>query len=369
MGENNRKLKIAEFVTIQVSFPIPSDFPRVYAPLEIALAVAGGLSRRGHEIVFFGPRGSASSTFKAFDVDVVPLYKNEILEGLTRGIEREKIFSLFDQYIVSSIFEEHQKRPFDILHIHPIDRVLPFARLFRDTHIVYTLHDPIFPWRAEVFRMFASPNQHLVSISNAQRSPAPDLNYLATIYNGIAVDDIPFSDKGKGEYLLFMGRLHAEKGVAEAVEVALKAGEKLIIAGPPVTDEHWDTKVKPYLGEQIKYIGVVRGEERYEYYRNAKATLVPIQWEEPFGMVMIESMVCGTPVIAFRRGSVPDIVVHGKTGFIVDTVEEMVQVVKNRIGEISRKECRDHVRENFDIERMINGYEEHFLSLARGIRS
>ena len=180
------------------------------------------------------------------------------------------------------------------------------------------------------------------------------------------MNKIPFIQKPKGNYLLFVGRLHPEKGVSEAVEVARKTGEELLILGPPVTGEYWDKKIKPYLGKKIRHIGVVPRNKLYEYYGNAKATLVPIQWEEPFGLVMTESMATGTPVIAFRKGSVPEVVLDGKTGFVVNTVDEMIKAVK-KIDRIDRRACRKHTEENFGLEKMIDEYEKSFLKIASSL--
>lgn len=348
-------------------FTTPPPFGVIYAPMDIAVAISEGLKRRGHEVTFFAPEGSKIKVSEIRTCGLKALRQNGELSILAEpnvgGVERAKIYNLWDQFLLSAIYKEALEGKFDIIHIHPADRALPLAYAIRNIPTVYTLHDPIYPWRAEAFQMFSSPNQYYVSLSDAQRKPAPNLNYLATIYNGIAVDEVPFVQKPKGNYLLFVGRLHPEKGVAEAVEVARKIGEELLILGPPVTGEYWDKKVKPYLGGKIRHIGVVSRQELYEYYGNAKATLVPIQWEEPFGLVMIESMATGTPVIAFRRGSVPEIVVDGKTGFIVDTVEEMAVAVK-RVSALDRNYCRVRIENNFTSERMVARYEEEFLRLT-----
>jgi len=211
--------------------------------------------------------------------------------------------------------------------------------------------------------MFASPNQHYISISDAQRKPAPNLNYAATIYNGIDLGAFPFSGS-HDDYLLFIGRLQPEKGLAEAVQIARMTGEKLLIIGPPVTGEYWDKKIAPYLGDKIQYLGFVPREELFKYYQRAKVTLAPIQWEEPFGLILTESMACGAPVIAFARGSVPEIVVEGKTGFIIkdNNLEAMASAVK-KIDEIKRIDCRRHIEENFSVQRMIDRYEEVFLGI------
>ncbi len=359
-----KKLRIATMVTGHYTAPQP--FGVIYAPMDIAVAVSEGLTRRGHEVTFFAPEGSKLKVSAVRTEKLKALRVNgelPILEEPSVGpVEKAKLYNLWDQFLLSAMYREALGGKFDIIHVHPADRALPLAHAIRNIPTVYTLHDPIYPWRAEIFRMFSSPNQYYVSISDAQRKPAPDLNYLATIYNGIAIKQAPFIQKPKGNYLLFVGRLHPEKGVAEAVEVARKTGEELIILGPPVTGGYWDKKIKPYLNEKIHHIGVVPRDELYQYYGNAKATLVPIKWEEPFGLVMIESMACGTPVIAFGRGSVPEVVVQGKSGFIVNTVEEMAEAAR-KISMINRADCRAHVQKNFSLERMITRYEEEFLRL------
>lgn len=347
-------------------FTTPPPFGVIYAPMDIAVAISEGLEERGHEVVFFAPEESKIKVSKVRTCGLKALRGNgkfSILEGPNvGGSETGKIENLWDQFLLSKMYRAALDGKFDAMHIHPVDRALPLAYAIRDIPTVYTLHDPIYPWRAEVFRMFSSPNQYYVSISDAQRKPAPDLNYLATIYNGTAVEEIPFIEKPKGNYLLFVGRLNPNKGVAEAIEVARKTGEELFILGTPARGEYWDKKIKPYLNEKIHHIGVVSRQELYQYYGNAKATLVPIQWEEPFGLVMIESMATGTPVIAFRKGSVPEVVADGKTGFIVNTVREMAEATK-KIDRIDRRFCRKHVEKNFGLEKMIDEYEKLFLKL------
>lgn len=359
-----KKLRIATMVTGHFTTPPPKGV--IYAPMDIAIWVSVGLAKKGHKVDFYATKGSKISVTKVINGGLRALRENgedKILKGsYVGGAEVGKIFNLWDQYLIAQMFKEAEKGSYDILHIHPIDRALPLALSHSKIPIVYTPHDPIYPWRAEVFRMFSSPNQYYVSLSDAQRKPAPDLNYLATIYNGIDVDIFPFS-QDHDDYLLFVGRLHPEKGVAEAVEVARLTGEKLLIIGPPVTGEYWEKQVAPYLNEKIKYLGYVPYKELYRYYQKAKATLVPIRWEEPFGLVMIESMACGAPVIAFRRGSVPEVVVNNKTGFIVDTLGEMIAALK-KIEKIKRKDCRAHVEKNFTINHMVNRYEEEFLKLV-----
>mgnify|MGYP001599404096 CR=1 FL=1 len=364
-----KKLKIATMVTGHFTTPPPEGI--VYAPMDIAVEISEGLAKKGHKVDFYGPEGTKVNGANVVSAGLKALNQ---LEGeaiiKTPGVgnaEANKIFNLWDQFLIAKMFEEAEKGAYDLLHIHPADRALPLALSHPKIQVFYTLHDPIYSWRAEIFSMFASENQHYISISDAQRKPAPDLNYAATIYNGVDLETFPFSAKHE-DYLLFIGRLQPEKGLAEAVQVAKMTGEKLLIVGPPVTGEYWDKKVAPYLNEKIQYVGYAPREKLFEYYQRAKATLAPIQWEEPFGLILTESMACGTPVVAFERGSVPEIVADGKTGFIIkdNNLEAMADAVK-KIDKIKRADCRKHIEKNFSIQRMVDGYEEVFLEINRSI--
>lgn len=359
-----RKLRIATMVTGHFVCPQPEGI--IYAPMDIARWVSEGLSQKGHLVDFYAPTGSKLAVNRIVSGGLKALQQNGggILKTINVGdAESHKIFNLWDQYLIALMFQAAAAGQYDILHIHPADRALPLTLSHLKVPTVYTLHDPIYPWRAEIFKMFQSPNQYFVSISDAQRKPAPDLNYLATIHNGIDLSLFPFAE-ASDDYFVFVGRLHLEKGVAEAVAAARQAGAKLLIIGPPVTGDYWDRQIKPYLNDRIKYVGHVPYNELFRYYQKAKAILVPIQWEEPFGLVMIEAMACGAPVIAFRKGSVPEVVIDGKTGFIVNTVGEMAKAM-NKIAALNRKDCRDRVKSNFSLERMIDRYEEEFSRLIK----
>jgi len=361
-----KKLRIATMVTGHFTTPPPQGI--VYAPMDIAVDVSEGLVKRGHKVDFYGPEGTKVNVTKVISAGLRPLNQGgglPILKNSQVGAaETDKLFHLWDQYLIAKMFEAANRGEYDLLHIHPFDRAIPLALANPKIPVFYTLHDPIYPWRAQVASLFASPNQHYISISDNQRKPAPDLNYAATVYNGIKTELFPFSADHDG-YLFFIGRLHPEKGVAEAVEVARRTGDKLLIVGPPVTGDYWDKKIAPYLNDKIQYVGFVARDQIFKYYQRAKATLVPIQWEEPFGLVLTESMACGTPVIAFDRGSVPEVVVDGKTGFIIknNSIDDMVAVVK-KISSINRADCRNHVEKNFSIEKMVEGYEKAFCKVV-----
>jgi len=360
-----KKLRIATMVTGHFAAPPPKGI--VYAPMDIAVEVSEGLVKKGHQVDFYGPEGTNVKVTNIISAGLKALNQPEG-EAITKGknvgnVEVNKISNLWDQFLIAKMFEEAEKGKYDLLHIHPADRALPLAFSHPEIPVFYTLHDPIYPWRAEVFSMFASQNQHYISISDAQRKPAPNLNYAATIYNGIDLDEFPFS-ASHDNYLLFTGRLHPEKGLAEAVQVAKMTGEKLLIVGPPVAGPYWDKKVAPYLDKNIQYIGFVARDQLFKYYQRAKATLVPIQWEEPFGLVLTESMACGTPVVAFERGAVPEIVIDGKVGFIIkdNNLEAMAGAIK-KVDKIKRADCRKHVEQNFTIEKMVEGYEKVFYKI------
>lgn len=360
-------LRIGTMATSHYTAPPPDDV--IYAPIKIAAAVSEGLQKRGHDVTFFGPKGTQLDVSHVIHGGLRPLLQDDYLKTIDPeyigAAEHEKIKHLWDQYLISLMYREAIRNQFDVLYVHPVDRILPFAHALRDIPVVYTLHDPIYPWRATMFRMFASENQHYISISEAQRRPAPDLGYAATIYNGIDLARFAFRDEKDG-YLLFVGRLLPQKGVAQAIAAARSSGEQLRILGAPASGTYWEKQIQPHLGERITYGGVVAREELTAHYQHAKALLFPIQWEEPFGLVMIEAMACGTPVIAFNRGSVPEVIKDGETGFIVNTVQEMARAIK-KIDMIDRRVCREHVEKNFSLGRMIDEYERVLLRIVKKI--
>jgi len=355
-------MRIATMITGHYTCPPPKGV--IYAPMLIVKAVAEGLTKRGQKVYFFGPEGSKLKVTKIFSGGLKPLHgkrKHQILRD--PKIDSAKAANLWDQYLISLIYQGALKGEYDLIHIHPVDRALPFGLAIKKIPVVYTLHDPIYPWRAEIFRMFQSKNQYFVSLSDAQRKPAPDLNWAGTVYNGLDLKKFPFSEKPK-DHCLFLGRLLPTKGVKEAIAACKITGERLIIAGTPSEGDYWEKEIKPHLNKNIQYVGNIPYEETYKYYGQAKVTLCPIQWEEPFGLTFIESMATGTPVIAFDRGSAREIIKDGETGFVVKNVEEMIKAIK-RIGEIKREGCRRWVEEKFTIERMVNDYEKVFYQIIR----
>ena len=362
-------MRIALMCSFEFTTPPPTDI--IYPPLTVMAKLADGLVDRGHEVTIFGAEGTDTKA-RCISGGLHSLAHYEEIkdsyEGTREKERRDRFITMCDQYLLGLLYRMAQDGAFDIIHIHPPfpQNVVCFAPLI-STPTTVTLHDPANAlWHKFLFPLYEyAPQLSFVSISRTQRRALPDLNYAGIVYNGIEVSDYPFNPT-PGEHLLFAGRLVPEKGVAEAVHVARKANEKLLIAGSRTEQDYFDAQVKRFLGEDIQFLGMVNFNEMPRLYRRSKALVFPIKWEEPFGLVMVEAMACGTPVIAFRRGSVPEIVVDGKTGFIVDNEEEMVEAVK-QIDTIDRAECRKHVERNFSVERMVDEYANvysHILELG-----
>lgn len=361
-----QKLRIAQFVTASWTQPKPAEV--IYASIDLMLEITKKLSQRGHEMTIFAPEGSHPSFGKLETLGVPPLEQDKSTvyhhPGLD-GSQRNTVSLAYKQYFIQHMFKAAVEGKFDLLHIHCPDFSLPLARAYPTVPVLYTLHDEV-EWRHVLYTLLASPNQWFASISNAQRRPAPQLQYANTIYNGIEIEKFPFSEK-PGQYLLYVGRIMSDKGVAEAIQVAKALGEELKIvgpvsAGPNAPKDYWEKEIRPQLTDTIQHVGTINRSELYKYYQNAKALLMPIKWEEPFGLVMAEAMACGTPVIGFRRGSVPEVVADGETGFVVDTVEEMVTAVK-KVDSIARRTCRERVEKKFTMEKMIDGYEQAYYNI------
>lgn len=354
-----KKLKIAVFCTNE--WPTPPPQNTFYAPLWIAFYIAEGLAKRGHKVFYFGSQESKLKYAKLISDKIAAIKYNKNLLPFLPKIN-EKVVNFYEQLMVSKIYQLNQKEKFDIIHIHPYRRCIVFAPLTK-TPTVITIHDPIKGWAKHLLSFTKNiPQIFLISLSNAQRKPMLNLNYAATIYNGIDLQKFKFNEKPE-DYFLVAGRFVPEKGIDLAILAAKKAKIKLKIAGGPAEGPFWEKKIKPYLDNRIQYVGMVDYFKMAEFYGKAKGVLYPQRWEEPFGLVFIESMACGTPVIAFDRGSAKEIIKDGKTGFIVKNINEMIEAIK-KIDEIKRRDCRTLVEKNFTIEKMISDYEKVFYQIT-----
>lgn len=252
---------------------------------------------------------------------------------------------------------------FDVIHSHMDLAALPYGKRSL-TPVVHTVHGILTAVTEKIFSQYRREN--FVSISNSQRREDLGLNYLATVYNAIALNQFDiYPQPAVPPYLLFLGRMSMEKGPHLAIEIAKRSGWPLKMAGKVDFGdrEFFEQQVAPHIdGQQIEFLGEVNQSEKNALMGQATATLFPITWPEPFGLVMTESMACGTPVIAMSMGSAPEIVVDGKTGFLCQTVEDCIEAVA-KILSISRQDCRDHVALNFGIGRMVDGYETVYRQL------
>lgn len=248
-----------------------------------------------------------------------------------------------------------QAEDFDIIHFHIDYLHFPYARRGKMPYVT-TLHGRLdIPDLVPLYKEFREVP--LVSISDAQRKPLPWVNWVGTVHHGMAIHELPLQEKA-GDYVAFLGRVSPEKGLDQAIKMAIRTGKKLKIAAKVdrADQDYFQRKIKPLLNHPlIEFIGEIGNADKARFLGNAMALLFPVNWPEPFGLVMIEAMACGTPVIAYPCGSVPEIVLHGVTGFVVHDVEEGVAAL-NRVGEIDRVACREHFELNFSADRMAKDY-------------
>lgn len=360
-------MNIAMMVRGYLTAPQPKDI--IYAPIDLAIGLSEGLTKRGHKVDFYGPLGSKlSKGIRLHTNNLRPLvHDQKEIQELFSNVAKMSHYvpELWDSYLADDMFAKAKQGKYDLLHFHHPEVALSRARMYKNVPVVHTLHDPIFPWYKELFELYETPNQHYVSISNNQRRDAPDLPYAGTVYNGINIEHFPYGDNPE-DYLLIAGRIVPEKGFKEAVQLAKQTGDRLLIIGPvyPDTQDYFDQYIKPHLSDKILYLGFIEQDQMWRYYQKAKAFLTPVQWEEPFGLTTIEAMACGTPVVSLRRGAAPEIIVDGKTGFVVDSMAEMAAALEN-ITSIKRADCRDYVKDKFSMEKMVDAYEEVFEQVIR----
>jgi len=250
---------------------------------------------------------------------------------------------------ISEIFERAAE--FDLIHNNFDFLPLTYSGLV-GTPVLTTIHGFSSPKIIPVYKKY-NARGHYVAISESDKSP--ELDYIATIHHGIDINQFPFRD-ADGEYLLFFGRIHPDKGVHEAIQVAQRVGMKLVIAGIIQDQDYFATKVEPYIdGTNVEYLGSVGPDRRAAVLGQAIALLHLISFDEPFGLSLVESMACGTPVIAFGRGSMPEIIRQGETGYIVDDIEGAINAVAT-IRSIDRLQCRADVERRFTSTRMASDY-------------
>jgi len=322
--------------------------PRHYGPWEnVVSLLTEGLVERGIDVTLFA---TGDSMTKARLVSVCP-----------RGYEedRESIPKVWECLHISECFERGDE--FDLIHNHFDYLPLTYTAMTR-TPVFTTIHGFSSPKILPVYKKY-NGRTFYVSISDADRSP--ELDYIATVHHGIDLNRFTFRDE-PGEYLIFFGRIHHDKGVREAIEIARRMYMKLIIAGIIQDREYFARNIEPFLDkEKIEYVGPANPEKRNELLGGAYALLHPINFDEPFGLSVVEAMACGTPVIAFNRGSMPEVICNGRTGFIVSSIEEAVEK-SFKVKELDRGECRKWVEEKFSADRMVDDYIRVYKEILDG---
>lgn len=311
--------------------------PRHYGPWEqMASNLTEGLVAAGAEVTLFATGDSVTEA---------------VLSSITEtGYEenREQDAKVLECLHISNLMEHASA--FDLIHNHFDFLPLSYSHLIQ-TPMITTIHGFSSERIVPVYQKYNNSGYY-VSISEANRHPL--LNYLGTVYNGLDTANFTFQAEA-GDYLLFFGRIHPHKGTAEAIQIALKSKKKLLIAGIIQDAAYYDEQVAPFLSEDIVFLGAAGPEQRNELLGGALALLHPISFEEPFGLSVAEAQLCGTPVIAFNRGSMPELIRSGETGFVVSTVEEAVTAV-DELAKINRTDCRSWAEGQFSKEKMVEDY-------------
>jgi glycosyltransferase involved in cell wall biosynthesis len=311
--------------------------PRNYGPWEqVASVLTEGLVREGIEVTLFAT-GDSVTEAKLESVCEKPLG-----EYAADGKVAECLH-------ISNLMERASM--FDVIHNHFDFLPLTYARLIR-TPVITTIHGFSSKEIIPVFKKY-NARSHYVSISNSDRHS--DLTYLDTVYNGLDEQQFNFGN-GDGDYLLYFGRIHPHKGAYEAIQIAVRSNKKLILCGLIQDQKYFEEMIAPYLNDvSVVYLGNVCPRQRERLLGDALALLHPISFEEPFGLSVAEAMMCGTPVIAFEKGAMKELIIDGKTGFLVNTVEEAVDCV-NKISTLCRCECRKHALDKFSSKAMASNY-------------
>lgn len=343
-------MRIAQIAPMYESVP-----PTHYGGTErVVWSLCEELTRRGHSVTLFASGDSQTSA---------TLYPTTP-RSLRRQMSRDELVNVSPYLHFAMLSQVYlQAACFDVIHSHVDHLTLPLAQLV-DTPTVTTMHGRLdLPMLKPVLGSY--PDAPLASISMSQREPLHELplNWAGCVYNGIPLDHFPFQ-RQPGSYLAFLGRIAPEKRPDLAVEIARRSGMALKVGAKidPVDQQYWEEEIAPlFAANDVEFLGELDEHQKAELLGGAYAMLFPVDWPEPFGLVMAESLACGTPVIALRRGSVPEVLEHGVSGFICDTLEELVAAVP-RVAELDRAACHMAAR-RFSAAAMAEGYEAIYRRL------
>ncbi|HEX9065564.1 MAG TPA: glycosyltransferase family 4 protein [Streptosporangiaceae bacterium] len=321
-------------------FSVP---PSAYGGIETVVAdLVDALVARGHKITLIGA-GTHGTRAQRFLRTAEDYSADKLGEAMPEIVHTAKVASLLESLDV------------DVIHDHTMAG--PLMARGRLTPTVVTAHGPVHGENGNYYTALGDTVQ-LVAISEAQRESAPQLAWSATVHNAIRAETFPFGAV-KDEYAVFLGRFHPEKAPHLAIDAARAAGLPVVLAGKcsePLERAYFSREIEPRIGPDVTIFGVADGAAKRRLLANAACMIFPICWEEPFGLVVIEAMVCGTPVVALRRGAVPELIVHGQTGIIVDHPDELAGGIA-RARELEPAVCRKHVEAGFTVEVMAEGYE------------
>jgi len=343
-------MRIAQIAPLYESVP-----PKLYGGTErVASYLTEELVRRGHDVTLFAAGDSETNATLVSVVDQALRLNPKIQDP--------------GPYHIAML--EHVARragDFDILHFHTEFIHFPVVRQFRERTLT-TLHGRAdLPDQPHFYETFS--DTPLAAISNDQRMRMPGWAWTATVHNGLPHNLLPFNATGRDGYLAFLGRISPEKGPDAAIEIAAKAGLPLKLAAKiDVVDRpYWEAKIEPLIraNSQIEYVGEISEMQKAEFLGKARALLFPINWPEPFGLVMIEAFACGTPVIAYRSGSTPEVIDEGLTGFVVDSVEAAVAAI-GKLDQLDRMAVRRRFERRFTAEHMADGYERAYRRVLEG---
>jgi len=384
---------------MRIGFLLPTLFAsKNLFPGTLGADLVNGLVGRGHEVYIFStPDFKTNGKLYGGDIEgykkKLKYFKLYRVDGREADIRNDEVWKRsFEISVSTSAYQWANEKKLDIIHaFHDFLFIPHYLNDLTGIATVYTLHDPLPPDKSFEYHEFEKFKRHnFVSISDAQRRSDLKLNFVDTVYNGINVDNYVFGSVNSG-YLLFMGRMRREKGLHNAIKAAIKSNLPLEIGTnfPDFFngDDYFETEIKPYLDNRLIHEpGMVKDSYKLNLYQNAKALLFPIEWEEPFGMVMTEAMACGTPVIAYTRGSVPEIVIDGETGFLVNESNDDMRgdwIIKktgleglvlaiNKLKSMSeseyikmRENCREHVKKKFSVEKMAADYEKVYKKVLK----
>jgi len=341
----------------QVAPLIESVPPRLYGGTErIVSYLTEELVRQGHDVTLFASGDSQTSA--------------NLVASVPQALRLDAGIADYLPYAVLQLEHVRQRaHEFDVIHFHSELLHLPLARGLLGRRAVTTLHGRIDlgSYRAILNEFSDMP---LVSISNDQRKPVSHANWLRTIHHGLPSAVCPFHPEPRGDYVAFLGRMSPEKRPDRAIEIAARAGVRLKMAAKvdEMDREYFRSKIEPLLAQpHVEYVGEISEREKPEFLGNARALLFPVDWPEPFGLVMIEAMSCGTPCIAWRAGSVPEVVDHGVTGWIVDSIDGAVQAVE-RAALLDRRTVRARFEQRFSAQRMAKDYLRVYEQIARDMK-